>query len=284
MPPTRDYGWKLRPTSSSHFEICERPNGQFCVVLNHALLRGVTSEMIHWWFRHFPSLRVRLVDTPGFEGQVVPAYLLWHPIDHYNATLSGRLGPNRTARAGASIHVQEAMQYDRFGWKYPVDSKLKIFYVGADGWAMGRTLPMLGPVMILRIHFKDVVRDGQHVGVHYHYEIVIGLTGNNPIAKGVNHRVTAEFGTEFFDAWHRHNVIEVGVFENFLAPLFAQRESLHRLEYRIDMDAMPESDEELIGFDHDLFAQRVRGYRDEADPFAYQAFRQPTFLSTDSKR
>ena len=76
MPPERKFGWELKPNTSSHFAIHERDNGQFCVVLNHALLRGVTSEMLHWWFLNFTRLSVHLPDTPGYEGSNVPAYLL----------------------------------------------------------------------------------------------------------------------------------------------------------------------------------------------------------------
>lgn len=50
MPAARDFGWAFKPVSSSHFEIHQKENGQFCVVLNHALLRGVSAEMVRWWF------------------------------------------------------------------------------------------------------------------------------------------------------------------------------------------------------------------------------------------
>ena len=60
MPPERAFGWNLKPITSAHFAIHERDNGQFCVILHHALLRGVTSEMLHWWFLHFTSLRTTL--------------------------------------------------------------------------------------------------------------------------------------------------------------------------------------------------------------------------------
>ena len=124
MPIERKYGWQLKPTSSTYFEVVRTPNGQLCVVLNHSLLRGCTSEMIHWWFLHFPSLKVKLLDTEGYENSTVPAYLLWHPSDHYGASLKGRLGPGSTSRAGASIHIQEAMQFLSYGWTLPVDHPL----------------------------------------------------------------------------------------------------------------------------------------------------------------
>ena len=278
MPPAREFGWDLKLTDSSHFAIHERPNGQFCVVLNHALLRGCTAEMIHWWFLHFPNLSVKLIDIPGYEGKIIPAYLLWHPIDHLSATLSGILGPDQTSRAGASIHIREAMQYDKYGWRYPVDAKLKLFYVGSDGWAMGKILPLIGPVMMLRIHFKDVMEDRRPIGVHYHYEVVIGATADNILTRLINKRLGANFGPEFFDAWHRHNVIEVGAFENFLPPLFNQNADLTTLSYQRDMNPSPSSPTEQKGYDRDLFERRIDGFRRTNEPLAFQQADQFTFL------
>lgn len=278
MPAQRDFGWTLKPVSSSHFDIHQKDNGQFCVVLNHALLRGVSAEMIAWWFQNFAHLKVQLRDVPGYAGQYVPGYWLWHPIDHLSAELSGDLGPGGVAKAGCSIHIREAMQFDRYGWKYPVDSKLKVFYVGPDGWAMGRALPFFGPVMILRINFKDVYKDGQHCGVHYHYEIVIGATGNSPLARFINKRITAEFGPEFFAAWHRHNVIEVGTFENFLPSLFSQRHDLSHLEYAGDMNPDLSSPESQQGHDRTLFEKRLSGYINTAAPYQFQEYQSTSFL------
>ncbi|GAA0787560.1 hypothetical protein GCM10009077_43410 [Roseibium denhamense] len=278
MPATRDYGWALKPVSSSHFNIHQKGNGQFCVVLNHALLRGVSAEMLHWWFLNFTRLRVLLKDVPGYVLQEVPGYWLWHPVDHLSATLSGNLGPGGVAKEGCSIHIREAMQYDRFGWKYPVDAKLKVYYVGSDGWAMGKALPLVGPVMMLRIHFKDVFEDGQHVGVHYHYEVVIGATGNNPVTRFINRKIASEFGPEFFAAWHRHNVIEVGTFENFLPALFAQKDASSSVEYARDMNPDLPSPDTQTGYDWALFERRLSGYKNSDTPYVYQQYQSPSFL------
>ncbi|WP_415404672.1 hypothetical protein [Tateyamaria sp. SN3-11] len=181
MPPPRDFGWPLKAPETSHFEIMQRDNGQFMVVLNHALLRGVSAKMLAWWFQTFTRLQVTLEGVPGYEGQTVPAYLLWHPSDHFNATLKGKTGPHGAPTAGRTrIHIQEAMQYQTYGWDYPVNTELSVTYVGDDGWAMGRILPVFGPVLMLRIHFRDVVQGDTHLGVHYHYEIVIGGTRQRP--------------------------------------------------------------------------------------------------------
>ena len=278
MPPERDFGWDLKPITSAHFAIHERDNDQFCVVLHHALLRGVTSEMLHWWFLNFTNLRIRLQDIVGYEDQTVPAYWLWHPSDHLNAQLSGALGLEGTAKPGAYIEIQEAMQYLKYGWKYPVNSKLKIFYCDSDGWAMGRQVPVLGEVMLLRIHFKDVFEEGAQIGVQYHYEIVIGAAGNNPLARFANRRIKSSFSPEFFEAWQTHNVIEVGAFENFLPALFAQRGQGNNLSYEKGMNTA-QSPAHQLGYDQALFDVRLEGYRKTDNPHQHQGYTDPTFLA-----
>ncbi|MEM9574929.1 MAG: hypothetical protein AAF870_06855 [Pseudomonadota bacterium] len=278
MPLERHFGWNLKPTNSTEFEIIEKPTGQFCVVLNHALLRGVTSEMIFWWFQSFPNLKVKLKDISGYEGQVVPGYLLWHPSDHCSADLSGRLGPNNTSQAGAKIHIREAMQFNTYGLKYPVNTQLEIFYCAPDGWAMGRSVPFFGKAMCLRIHYKDVIENGEIVGVHYHYEVVIGVNGTSPIAKRINRKITQSYAPEFFDAWHLHNTIEVGVFENFLPALFAQYKSGSALKYETSMDPMASMNGVQAAQDPELFRARVEGYKATHDPFGYQKPEHASFL------
>ncbi|MEO1027531.1 MAG: hypothetical protein AAFX02_00600 [Pseudomonadota bacterium] len=278
MPSERDFGWALKPTASTQFGIFEKPNGQFCVVLNHALLRGVTSEMLQWWFLNFPNLKVTLDDIPSYEGQSVPGYLLWHPSDHCDATLEGRLGPDNTSRVGAKIHIQEAMQYNTYGLKYSVNAALEIFYCAADGWAMGRSIPVFGKAMCLRIHFKDVVHEGQKVGVHYHYEIVIGVNGSNPVSKALNKRITGEYSPEFFEAWHLHNTIEVGTFENFLPSLYAQRGDASGLRYAKAMDPLNGVSEVQAAHSADLFETRLAGFKSAKNPYSFQGYDARSFL------
>ncbi len=278
MPEARNFGWNLKPIESSAFEIHKRQNGQFCVVLNHSLLRGVRAEMIHWWFLNFPNLKVRLHDVPNYDGEQVPGYLLWHPVDHISAVLSGPLGPNNTAKPGCSIHIREVMQYDVYDWKYPADTQLKVLYVGEDGWAMGKILPFVGPVMLLRIHFKDVFDGTTHLGVHYHYEVVIGASGNGFIARQINKKLTSEFGPEFFAAWQRHNVIEVGTFENFLPALYVQKDDPTKLEYAPEMNPIPVDAKPQSAFCADLFEKRLAGYAQTEDPYVYQQYKDASFL------
>lgn len=281
MPPAREFGWGLKRNSSAYFDIHKRPNGQFCVVLNHSLLRGVTAEMLYWWFQNFTRIRVRLENVPGYDNTAVPAYWLWHPYDHVSATLSGSLGADGVAQSGAKIRIREAMQYDKYGWRYPVDNTLQVHYCEVDGWAMGKTIPVLGPAMMLRIHFKDVFRRGRRIGAHYHYEIVIGVSGDHRIAKWVNRKITRHFSPEFFEAWQTHNVIEVGTFEHFLPALFVQRDSGLNLKYSPLM-SQAQMGSDATGFDAELFKARLASYAASTDPYLVQRFNGSSILNDET--
>ncbi len=272
MPKERKFEWELKPISSVNWAVVENKTGQICVVLEHSLLRGVTSEMIAWWFKHFANLSVTLTDVEGYEGKKVPAYLLWHPSDHVNAQFKGDLGENNTARAGAKVHIQETMQYNKYDFKYAVDRELDIFYCENDGWGMGAKIPLIGNMMFLRISFKDVYKEGKIVGVHYHYEVVAGTHKQNPAAKLANKKVVGGYTTEFWEAWITHNTIEVGVFENFLPALYSQRNDLNNLQYAKKMNPITHdiASQAQEGFDKDLFEERLKGYEASENAFDYQ--------------
>ena len=170
------------------------------------------------------------------------------------------------------------MQYLKYGWKYPVDSQLKIYYREKDGWAMGKEIPVLGKMMMLRIHFEDVVEGDEIKGVHYHYEIVIGAGGKNPFSRFASRKVGSHFSTEFFEAWQMHNAIEVGTFENFLPAIYEQREDKENLEYSRSMNSISNDGPPQVGFDRTLFEHRVQGYRDAKDVHQFQAWDRPALL------
>ncbi|MEO0727842.1 MAG: hypothetical protein AAFZ63_25075 [Bacteroidota bacterium] len=247
-------------------------SGQLCVVLAHSLLRGVTSEMIAWWFKNFANLKVTLDDVAGYEGKKVPAYLLWHPSDHVNAQLKGNLGENNIAKAGAKIHIQETMQYHKYGFKYPVNQELEIFYCENDGWGMGKRIPLIGTLIFLRISYQDVYEGGKIIGVHYHYEVVAGTNKQHFVAKAINNRIVGGYTAAFWEAWITHNTIEVGVFENFLPALFNQRNDLDNLHYAKSMNPINQdlAAQDQKGFNKNLFEERLRGYEQSDNAFDYQ--------------
>jgi len=46
IPKPREFGWELKPTSSVYFQKVTNKSGQLCVVLEHSLVRGITTEML----------------------------------------------------------------------------------------------------------------------------------------------------------------------------------------------------------------------------------------------
>ncbi|MEL6467916.1 MAG: hypothetical protein AAFQ58_23380, partial [Pseudomonadota bacterium] len=79
-------------------------------------------------------------------------------------------------------------------------------------------------------------------------------------------------------AWHRHNVIEVGTFENFLPALFAQRDDLATLEYAREMNPVQPEQEPQVGYDKSLFESRLRGYENSNSPYKFQQYQSSSFL------
>lgn len=278
LPQEREFGWELKSPSTTLFSTIVKDNGQICAVLAHSLIRGCTTEMLAWWFKHFPNLEVHLEDVKGYEGQKVPAYYLWHPSDHIGAQLIGDLAPDGTAQKGAFIHIQEAMQAKKYGLKYPVNTKLQIFYVEPDGWAMGLEKEKGLKAMCLRISFRDVYEGDDIIGVHYHYEVIAGVSGNDQKSLMINQQITQSYSEEFWQAWHTHNTIEVGTLENFLPILFAQKHHLGNLHYAKDMNPINLSSSTQSAFSKQLFEERVKGYQASTDPYAYQNAEETSFL------
>lgn len=272
MPIERKFGWELKPVHSVKWGQVKNRSGQICVVLEHSLLRGVTSEMLSWWFKNFANLKVALIDVEGYEGKKVPAYHLWHPYDHVSAQYRGNVDENNRARASAKILIQETMQYKKYGFRYPVNQELEIFYCDSDGWGMGKRIPLIGTMMFLRISYKDVFENGKIVGVHYHYEVVAGTNKKNFIAKAINKKIVGNYTSEFWDAWITHNTIEVGTFENFLPALYAQRSDVNNLHYSKEMSPINQGmgAEEQQGYDQSLLEYRLKGYELSENAFDYQ--------------
>ncbi|MEO0556455.1 MAG: hypothetical protein AAF149_24950 [Bacteroidota bacterium] len=278
IPKEREFGWELKPDSSVYYGRVTNKSGQECVVLEHSLIRGITTEMLTWWFDYFPNLEVTLDDIPGYEGKKVSVYYLWHPSDHIAVWLRGELGPNNCSKVGAKLHIQEVMQAKKYGLKYKVDNAMEIFYHENDGWAMGIADAALGKMMTLRICYKDVYDGKDIIGVHYHYEVVIGTNKTGETAENMNKKIMESFSPSFWDAWLTHNAIEVGVFENFLPAIYEQRNDLTNLHYAKHMNSVTESPKKLRGFNQSLFDSRLKGYKESEDAFIFQGITEKSFL------
>merc|ERR1712113_754119 len=72
---------------------------------------------------------------------------------------------------GTVAALAEAMDSEKYGYKYLMDSSLNIIELEQDqGLFMGQDFPIFGPMVRARICWKQLPG-----GVMYHYEIAVGL-------------------------------------------------------------------------------------------------------------
>lgn len=205
LPAPLEVDWSWKAVTSAVTELKKSDSGSLELTIEHELIRGITTEMLAWWFQHLD----RDVD---WQGGKLHAYRLWHPRDHvridFTRDRAGRITP------GQRIHIQEMFARDP---RYTVDEHPRIHRW--DRYGIGFHVDILGTRMFeLNHQFEDVPG-----GVQYRSRARIGAFRG--LVGGVLNRVVipGRFGEEKARAWFTHNVEEVGCFEHFLPQLFAAR-------------------------------------------------------------
>jgi hypothetical protein len=218
LPPL-PFNWKMKPLSSaSKAEINILPNKQFELTISHDIIKGVTPQMLHWWFS-------RIDDTMEYNGQTHPRYRVWHPIDHiYYKDLS--FASDGTGSAGTRRHIVEAFGANPryliniIDLVVHLDDKGILLSTEQGGVALGiGNLLMPLPFQLSTLeHQFFAVPDG----TRYESRLLIGIDSN--MGKWINPIVRPLFiGYEMAKAWLRHNIEEVGNFEFFLPELYERQ-------------------------------------------------------------
>lgn len=203
-------------TASTYFG--RRVDGRMEARISHAPLRGITAEMLVWWFENLPDepeareqdLSTRKTARVGDRD--IPLYWLWHPEDHFMVQIlrpapTGKPGLSEGARVCLKERILEVVE----------------LYALVDGMNRdGIHLTMMrGPLRLgdLRHTFVDTDE-----GLAYRSRLIIGST-LPIIGRLLNFFVRRfVFTPPMLDRWLRHNVEEVGNFEHFLPSLYAQRD------------------------------------------------------------
>ena len=60
LPNKREFGWELKPVESAKRTFQKIHTGQYELTIKHDIIRNVSKDMIIWWFRNFPNLKVTL--------------------------------------------------------------------------------------------------------------------------------------------------------------------------------------------------------------------------------
>jgi len=204
LPEPRPLIAPLRSLDSAQTSLRRLPDRRLLLTIRHAPLRGVTPEMLAWWFRNIEG-------TMLVEGREYPRYLLWHPFDHvaYSATRrpDGSIGP------GVKFRIVEAFGRDP---SLRVVTRDHVDLLDETGL---RLSARFAGVEVFSLHHR-FTREGD--GTQYDSTMVLGIAGRlgrvlNPI---LNYRF---FGERHARAWLLHNVEEVGLFEQMLPPLYGTR-------------------------------------------------------------
>jgi hypothetical protein len=202
-PEPLDIPWTCKPVETARSGIEILPDGRMRCWIEHDLIRGVTPQMLVWWFQH-------LEGEMSYHGRQLNRYRVWHPRDHIAIEYSKR-NPGGSVGVGSFIHLTEM-----FGANpaYLTDVHTEIVRLDEGGFAHR---PRIHGLRLAEMDYEFEAVEG---GTLYRNSLTVGLVGT--IGRLVNPLIRAfAFDTARGRAWIKHNVEEVGNFEAFLPELYA---------------------------------------------------------------
>jgi hypothetical protein len=203
LPTPLPLPFALKPVHSADTGIEALPDGRTRYWIRHDIVRGVSPAMIAWWFAHIEG-------TVEFAGRRYNRYRFWHPGDHVHGSVHKRR-PDGTVGPGASLRLIEVLGRNP---KFLVDTITHIERLDEGGYI--HNPEMHGRTGFVRMEYRF---EAVPTGTFYENSLIIGAA--KPWYRLVKPLV-ARFGftPEQGRAWLRHNVEEVGMFENFLPGLY----------------------------------------------------------------
>lgn len=202
IPPPLPLSAPLRAVRGERVTITELPHDRLRITIDHEPLRGVTPEMLLWWFRH-------IGDDMEYLGQIVPRYRAWHPLDHIHWELA-REAPGGGANEGARFRIVEAMGRDERFYVDTVDRVEKL-----DTTGIRLVLRIAGAQLFQLEHTWSRAENATH------YTSVMDIGSRSILAGPINRYARRRaFRPGMPEAWVKHNVEEVGILEEILPSLF----------------------------------------------------------------
>jgi len=203
LPPPRVVPWNMKPLDSAFTNFRILLMGSYEATIQHDIIQGCTVEMIEWWFKHIGG-------TIQYNGKEYSRYLLWHPSDHIHWALH-KPGPNGKAEVGARFRIVEA--FDR-NPRWMIDTIEEVTKLDQTGIRLRRKF--LG-IEVSSLEHWFIPHPN---GTLYKSRLQVGSEtwiGKYLINPFVQKFIMTEVMTK---AWLKHNIEEVGAFENFLPQLY----------------------------------------------------------------
>jgi hypothetical protein len=201
LPPPRPVLWPLRSVATAKVNIAELADGRRRIVIEHAELTGVTPVMLAWWYAN-------VVGEMEYAGQILPRYMVWHPLDHISYEIVGGRPP---ARPGTRLHIVEAFQRNPAN---RLDLHVTLERLDEQEARIGRRLFGM-EVMQLSNRFQATTSGTQYTTI-----MTIGSAswaGRLGLNRLLRSRILPG---EQVNLWIRHHVEEIGNLVNFLPSLF----------------------------------------------------------------
>lgn len=209
LPAPLSIDWSLKPLESARTTVTVLPYGSYELTIEHDLIWGVTPAMLLWWFGHIGG-------TMTYRGQTHPRYRVWHPLDHVHWSMTNP-GPDGAAQVGSRFRIVEAFGRNP---KHYVDSTETVVRLDEAGIRLVRR--ELGQEVFSLQHEFEAMPGG----TRYHSRMQVGVESwpGRYVINPLLHRWL--FTRAMGYAWLKHNVEEVGNFEQFLPNLYRQHHEL----------------------------------------------------------
>jgi hypothetical protein len=193
----------LRALDTAQTSVSRLPDRRLLITIRHEPLRGVTPEMLAWWFRNIEG-------TVTVEGREYSRYLIWHPFDHISFAATrlrdGSVGP------GVKFRITEALGRDP---ALRVRTHDHVDLLDETGL---RLSARVAGIEVFALHHR-FTREPD--GVQYDSTMLVGVAGR--LGRVINPPLNRRFfGERHARAWLKHNVEEVGMLEHLLPPLYAE--------------------------------------------------------------
>jgi len=209
VPPPVHLPWGLKPVGSAASGIDTLTDGRTRCWIRHEVVRGVTPRMLAWWFAHLEGD----VEVGGVR---INRYRVWHPYDHVHASYARRL-PDGSVGPGAAIHLREMLGANP---AFVVDVVTDIEKLDEEGFIHNPVVHGIRGLARMEYRFEAVAEGTQ-------YENCLLFGGRGTVARSLHPLLSRlAFPDGKGAAWLRHNIEEVGMFENFLPGLYRQETGL----------------------------------------------------------
>jgi hypothetical protein len=206
IEPPRPNFWTYPKVSEATFETKVREDGKLWIELHHPFLKGVTPEMLSWWYRNLAAGKAMM------DGKEYTFYHLFHLTEHgQTRVIKPATDGSEGMGVGAVVYRQE-----RFG-EFLSKGQGKVESFDANGYVV---VPIMGPLTFGRIEHQFVAKND---GTEYTVKTLLG--SDAPLIGGIltYYIRTKQFPPEVVNEWIRHQVEEVGSLVHFLPKLYAER-------------------------------------------------------------